>query len=178
MHEAPKGEDRTNDEEFVQLLTKEQSYLLNYITTLLVGDVLAAENVLQETNLVLWRKSSEFTAGTSFRAWSRKVAHWQVLAYLRDIRRDRHVFSEALVEQLSSRDNEFATEPETRGALRDCIKKLQQSQSELVAWRYEDSLPICTIAERAGRSEDAIRSALLRIRRSLLNCIESKLTTE
>ncbi|QDU57241.1 sigma-70 family RNA polymerase sigma factor [Aeoliella mucimassa] len=178
MDEGLNREPEADYEEFVQHLTKEQTYLLNYITALLCGDVLAAENVLQETNLVLWRKATEFTSGTSFRAWSRKVAHWQIMAYLRDIRRDRHVFSEELIAQISNRDAEFATDPETRGALRDCIKKLHQTQSELVKLRYEESLPIGTIAERAGRSEDAIRSALLRIRRSLLSCIESKLSPE
>ncbi|TWT74524.1 RNA polymerase sigma factor [Posidoniimonas polymericola] len=162
-------------EEFVQLLTGEQLRLLHYITMLLSGDVNAAENVLQETNLVLWRKASEFAPGTSFRAWSRTVAQWQVQAYLRDRGRDRHVFSLELMSQLASRDNEFAVQPETRGALRDCLKNLGQTQFDLLNWRYEDGLPIRKISARAGKSEVAVRSSLQRIRRILLSCIESKI---
>lgn len=76
------------DEAFVQLLTAEQLRLLHYIAKLL-GDPNEAQNVLQETNLVLWRKSGEFQAGTNFSAWAHNVAYWQVRAFVRDRQRDR-----------------------------------------------------------------------------------------
>ncbi|MCO6043264.1 sigma-70 family RNA polymerase sigma factor [Aeoliella sp. ICT_H6.2] len=169
--------DQAAAEEFVQLLTKEQNKLLHFITMLLAGDVQAAENVLQETNLVLWRKAREFEVGTSFQAWSRSVARWQVQAHLRDRSRDRLIFNDELVDQLSSRDISKITQPETRGALKNCVEGLRKNQSNLLSLRYTDELPIRTISVREGRSEAAIRSALKRIRRALLACIQSKLAT-
>ncbi|MDF1745393.1 MAG: sigma factor, partial [Gimesia sp.] len=44
-----------NTEQFVQQLTENQNRLYGYVYSLL-GDHSRAEDVLQETNLVLWRK--------------------------------------------------------------------------------------------------------------------------
>src|SRR5215212_3872657 len=92
-------------EEFVQLLTGEQSRLFGYIVTLL-GDVNDASNVLQQANMVLWRKANEFKLGTNFHVWAKKTAYYQTLAYLRDRKRDKLVFDDELLEQLASRPDE------------------------------------------------------------------------
>ncbi len=94
------GDDR--NERFIRSLTDHQSGLFVYLVSLL-GDVHEARNILQETNLVLWRRSSEFADGTDFGAWSRTIAHYQLLAYLRDKKRDRHVFDVELLSQLAER---------------------------------------------------------------------------
>ena len=44
--------------EFVQLLTSNQSRLYAYVLSLL-GDRTQAEDVMQETNAVLWRKAHD-----------------------------------------------------------------------------------------------------------------------
>ena len=79
---APAGRDQGHDrnEQFIRLLTEHQSHLFVYLVSLL-GDVHDASNVLQETNIVLWRRSAEFAEGTNFGAWSRTIAHFQLLAY-------------------------------------------------------------------------------------------------
>jgi RNA polymerase sigma-70 factor (ECF subfamily) len=46
----------------------------------LLGDLNEAQNVLQETNMVLWRRSADFADGTGVAAWARKVADYQALA--------------------------------------------------------------------------------------------------
>lgn len=162
------------DEAFVQLLTAEQFRLLQYIAMLL-GDPHAANNVLQETNLVLWRKSGEFQPGTSFSAWARQVAYWQVQAYVRDRRRDRHVFSEQLIDQLANRDYETIDEAENRIALRHCLKQVSNSNLQLLRQRYEQGLSIASLAQRLGRTQSAVKVGLMRIRRALLKCIEKQL---
>jgi RNA polymerase sigma-70 factor (ECF subfamily) len=58
------SDDRT--EEFIRWLTGHQSGLFSYLVALL-GDVHEARNVLQETNLVLWRRSANFAEGDRFR---------------------------------------------------------------------------------------------------------------
>lgn len=165
------GSRKQSDEAFVQLLTAEQLKLLRYITMLL-GDSHAANNVLQETNLVLWRKSGDFESGTSFSAWSHQVAYWQVQAYVRDRNRDRHVFSEKLIEQLRSHDVVEEEQSETRLALRHCLKSVSESNIRLLRKRYEDGLSIRLLAKDCGKTESAVKVGLLRIRRALLKCIE------
>src|SRR5439155_15358209 len=85
---------------FVQLLTDHQRGLFAYVVSLL-GDINESQNVLQETNMVLWKRSADFLEGTDFRAWARKIAYYQALAYLRLKKRDRHVFDAELLHQLS-----------------------------------------------------------------------------
>ena len=66
-------------ENFVRLLIEAQGSLYAFILTLL-ANADTAKDVLQETNLVLWRKNEEFEAGTHFFAWARRIAEFQVMA--------------------------------------------------------------------------------------------------
>jgi RNA polymerase sigma-70 factor (ECF subfamily) len=173
----PDADGDLNEEQFVRWLTDEQVSLQNYISMLL-GDAHAARNVLQETNMVAWRKASEFTPGTSFSAWARKIAFWQVQAYVRDQRRDRHVFfSDELISQLAnqhaSRLDDEDTEP--RIALRHCLSHLSRPQLDLLRQRYEEDASIAVLARRTGKTPSAIKVGLMRLRRALLKCIEKEL---
>lgn len=170
----PEGSEHAR-EEFVRLLTTEQLPLQYYITKLL-GDPAAAQQVLQETNVVLWRKWTDFQPGTNFRAWTRKVAYWQVHSYVRDRKRDRHVFGDELVQQLAARDQQVTVKEEEIIALRHCLQCLSQANVDMLRARYEDSLPIKCIAERVGKSADAVRVAMMRLRRSLQSCVERQLS--
>ena len=161
-------------EAFVQLLTGEQLNLQYYITRLL-RDPHAAQQVLQETNVVLWRKAGEFEPGTNFTAWTRKIAYWQVQSYVRDRKRDRHVFSEELIEQLASHDSMDNRDDEAFVALRHCLQSVSPGNLDILRARYEDSLPIAAIAQRVGKTRDAVKVGLMRLRRSLLHCIQRQL---
>jgi len=106
------------EEQIVQQIATCQDRLFAYILTLVPHrDV--ARDVLQETNLVLWRRREEFAAGTSFAAWASKIAFFQVFAYRRDKGRDRHVFlSEELMAQLANEvQEELDVLADRRGAL-------------------------------------------------------------
>jgi RNA polymerase sigma-70 factor, ECF subfamily len=163
-----------DDESFVQLLTAEQFKLLRYIAILL-GDPEAAANVLQDTNLVLWRKASEFKRGTNFSAWARQVAYWEVRAYVRNERRDRHVFSEEVIEQLAQQSVDEPFDAEVRVSLRHCLQSISKSNLRLLQKRYEEGLSISALAEQCGKSDSAIKVGLLRLRRALLKCIRRRL---
>src|SRR5262245_43171691 len=134
MTDQPATNSAESRDEFVRLLTGEQTSLFSYIATLL-GDVNDASNVLQQTNMVLWRKADEFEAGTSFHAWARKVAYFQTLAYIRDMKRDKLVFDEELILQLADRPT-IEDEDERRIALRHCLGTLSESSLELLQQRY------------------------------------------
>jgi len=160
------------DADFVQLLTGEQARLFGYLVTLL-GDVHEANNVLQQTNLVLWEKASEFEIGSSFTAWSRKIAYFQTLAFLRDSKRDKHVFSEKLMGQLSTLPNEEPPD-ERRLALRHCLSRLPENQRQLLRERYgAEYKSIAKLATQRGATESAIKMALLRARQALKLCIST-----
>lgn len=165
-------------ERFVQHLTEVQTRLLAYIVMLL-GDPTAARDVLQETNLVLWRKASEFSEGTDFGAWARTIAKYQVLAYLRDAKRDRHLFSEEMVESITVEAEPESQELEVRhSALQSCLEKLTQHQRALLESRYTEGHSIQAIADNSRRTHGSVAMSLSRIRQSLLECIEHRLAGE
>ena len=90
----------SNTERFVQQLAEQQNRLYGYVYSL-VGDHSRAADVLQETNLVLWRKIDEFDSAKPFLAWAFGVARFQVLAHLRDQKRDRLLLDAELVDVIS-----------------------------------------------------------------------------
>jgi len=68
--------------DFVKLLLEQQAALRAYIVSLMPGsdDV---EDVLQNTNVVVWEKMEQFTQGTEFRAWLFAIARNMVKAQFR-----------------------------------------------------------------------------------------------
>ncbi len=86
---------------FIRLLGQSHRSLHLYVMSL-VPNRSDAEDVLQQTNLVLWREFPQFQPGTNFAAWACRVAFNQVLAWRKRRQRDRLVFSEAFLEAVSA----------------------------------------------------------------------------
>ncbi len=171
MKESPASE------QCIRLMTEHQSRLFGYLVTLL-GNVHDARDVLQETNLVVWRKFEDYEAGTDFGAWARKCAYFQALAYLRDRKRDQHLFDEELLAQIAEEPEPVAGPEERQLALRDCLAQLPDEQRQLISQRYTLGDAIRNLADQAGRSESAIKMKLMRIRQVLLKCVETKLAEQ
>lgn len=165
--------EKSTEEQFVQALTSSQAPLLAYISCLL-GDVHDANTVLQETNLVLWRKANEFPEIKNFLAWARGVAYFQALAFLRDHKRDKLIFSQEVIEHLVAEREEIDFD-ERRLALRDCVAQLEGKKRELIQKRYTASKRIGLIAKELQMSEGSVKMALKRIRVSLMKCVNKRL---
>src|SRR5437764_6242902 len=111
-------------EAFVSDLTRHQARLRGFIRCLLLN-AQAVADVLQETNLLLWRKAEDFIPGTDFWAWASQVARYQVLTYLKQQQRDRHVFDHGLLDTLAGLAEEKArTSDERQAALALCLERL------------------------------------------------------
>ena len=163
------------DKEFVYQLTDWQNRLFGYLVTLL-GSVHDAHDVLQETNLVLWRKMDEFETGSDFGAWARKCAYFQALAFLRDRKRDRHLFDDDLLAQFSDEETYAGNEADERIlAMRDCLSRLPDRQRQLINLRYSKNRSVKQLAKDADKKESAMKMMLMRIRQALHTCIEFKL---
>ena len=163
------------DKEFIYQLTDWQNRLFGYLVTLL-SNPHDARDVLQETNLVLWRKIGDFEAGTDFGAWARKCAYFQALAFLRDRKRDRHLFDDDVLALLANEDEGSAHDENERSlALRDCLACLPVNHRSLIDQRYRDEVPIRKLATNHHKNESAMKMMMMRIREVLRQCIESKL---
>jgi RNA polymerase sigma-70 factor (ECF subfamily) len=162
--------DRTSDE-FVRLLTGSQAALYACILSLL-PDRAAAQDVLQETNVTLWHKADDFEPGTSFMAWAARIARYHVLNFRRKAKRERLVFDDELIAELSSRQEDRAEDAERYSArLQQCLEKLPDEHRELLIRRYSSGGSVQAIAESRGQTIGAVSQLLYRIRESLLNCL-------
>lgn len=161
--------------EYVQLLTGAQSRLYAYICCL-VGESADARDVLQETNLALWDKAGEYDPDRPFLPWAYRVAYLQVMAYRKTRSRSRLVFDEELIGELAELAAVRATDLDRRlEALGDCIDKLPGPRREMIDRRYRDGDSVDEIAERLSKGSNVVAASLYRIRKVLMECIESRL---
>ena len=159
---------------FVGLLTEHQLALRGYILSLMPGSS-DVDDVLQETNIVLWEKRGKFELGTNFMAWASRVAFYEVMHHRDRMKKDRPLpFSDEtvhlLAETLVPRD---AKQPRLT-ALEHCLGKLGEKHRELVMVRYTRGKSLIEHAERIGTTAESLRVTLHRIRQSLKRCIEAQ----
>jgi RNA polymerase sigma-70 factor, ECF subfamily len=162
-------------EKLILELTAHQNRLFGFILTLL-PDSNQANDVLQDTNLIIWRKAEDFAPGSNFWAWASKIAHFRVLRFYRDCERSRHVFDEALLAELAIVANNCDANSEERlTALKNCVSQLKPSQQQLIQSRYQHGNSVKAIAEQTGQSTGAVAMALFRVRKILYACIGQSL---
>ncbi len=164
--------------EFIQLLTGSQSRIYAYIYSL-VFDADQADDILQQTNAVLWEKSSEFEIGTNFVAWSFRIAYFQVLAHRKKQQRDRLVFDDTLLGSIASAASESDAAFESKQRqLRKCLDKLSQRQRECVQRRYDAGANLDAIAADMNLKSNAVKQLLYRARNALHRCVHSDMPKE
>jgi RNA polymerase sigma-70 factor (ECF subfamily) len=169
------GTDMPRQEEFVLLYTKTSAALFSYSLSLL-PNWSDAEDILQQTSLELWRKFSQFEAGSDFLAWACQIARYKALTLMRSRGRDRHVFSLEVVERIAEEGiAETRLLDAERKALNDCLQKLRASERELLQRCYAVGATIKQVAEQVGRTPNSLYKVLNRIREALLRCIEARL---
>jgi RNA polymerase sigma-70 factor, ECF subfamily len=167
--------DNKQTDSFLVLVTGAQRMLFAFILRL-VPSLADADDILQETNVILWSKRAEFTPGTDFRAWAFRIAHYQVMAYRKRQSLDRLVFGDQLVERLATLGEGRARAlDDKRELLIECLQGLNESQRQLLDDRYGDGLSGEEIARKTGRNVDAVFQTLHRTRETLLRCIKQHL---
>jgi RNA polymerase sigma-70 factor, ECF subfamily len=165
-------------DQFIRMLTEHQVILQAFIMSSL-GNYADTQDVLQLTNMALWKKASQFRQDAKFLPWALNVAKFEILAFMRARRRERHAFCPELVELMVDVASERSTEVTARSdALRECIKNLPERSREFLRIRYAQDQSIKQISEKTGRSIDAVKSLYLRIRRSLERCIDRRIAAE
>src|SRR5258708_5520660 len=174
--DAAAGLDR--NKQLMRLMTQQQRRIFGYIYTL-VPDRHSAEDLLQETSLVICEKFEQFQPGTDFVAWACQIAYWEVRRGRQKFARSKLVFDPELVEALAETAAEIAPEMDRRhDALAQCLQRLHPRDREFVLTRYEPGAGVEEAARRSGRTLDAAYKALGRIRKLLEDCVSHRLAME
>ena len=158
-------------------LTNHQPDLSAFVRSLLPGDP-GVDDVVQQTNLVVWRKRGTFKAGSDFRAWLFAIARLEVLAHRKKAsRRAWLVIDEDLTQRLAE-SMEIAIREAPVGALRHaldrCMEALRPAELSVIERFYFSGESLKRMAESDARSEGALKVSLHRIRAILRRCIETR----
>ena len=168
MPNQPPAEER----DFGRLFVKHQSRIYGFIRSLVVHRS-DAEDLLQETASVLWRKFDEFSPGTNFLAWALQVARFQVMYFRQRSSRNVLQFSEEFIDAVSAETVSGADRlSDLQELLELCMDKLPAADHELFDMRYRSDLSAKGIAERLGRPLSTVYNSVNRIRRELAACVE------
>jgi len=172
--------DHAAHDEFMELFLEHQPRIYAYIRSLLFQRA-DADDVMQETVSVLWRKFDQFQRGTNFDRWALRTAYHQVRYFRQKKAREsrRLLFSDELVEILAGESELLVDDAEdTLAALEACLRKLSARQRDLVRWRFEPDATNRSLAKRIGKSESVVSRTLNRIYESLLKCISLRVKLE
>lgn len=175
---AEENPDSSRHEEFVSLYVRYEPAVFSFVLGM-VQNTADAEDVVQRASMTMWRCFDQFKPGTNFRNWAFQIAKNTALNHLTKSRRDRHVFSEKLVNMLAEQTEERAEDLDARRrALDFCLEKLPDTDHQMVAGCYAEGATIRSFAEQAGETANKIYKRLNLVRRQLGRCIERRLGVE
>ena len=162
----------------MRLLMANERRIFAYVLTLL-PNVADAEDVLQETSIVLWRKFPEYQPGSDFTSWAYRIAHNLVRNSRAKQHRCRVKFDEELLAAVAA-DAEYMCEELDlgRSVLVECINELPPGDRELLTLRYDAGATIKSVAAAVGRSAEGMYKAMRRIHDVLHDCVCRRLKSE
>ena len=184
MEGTPHGEDDASGiakgepdrDEFARLFARHARQVYAFIMTLVFTHH-DAEEVFQNTNVVLWNKFADFRPGSNFFAWASRIAYFEVLNLMKQ--RRVPLLSGQAIDALASEATALSEQSIARmDALSECLSRLTTADREIIQDRYFRQRPPKQIAEIHARSLDSIYRALSRIHNLLLNCVERTLARE
>ena len=138
-----------------------------------IGERTEAEDMTQQVflNAIKSISSYKYQKGTPFSAWLYRIAHNQVVDYLRKKSKRATV---PLEESLASGGSDPSSEVERSleiERLVACTKQLTKAQQEVISLRFVGELSIAQVAKIMGKSEGAIKalqhSAIVSLRKVL-----------
>jgi RNA polymerase sigma-70 factor (ECF subfamily) len=161
-------------EQFMRLFLQSEREILRYVMAI-VPNVADARDILQETALALWKAIDKYDPERPFIPWACRFALNEARMFLRTEGRRKRFIREDLVAMLEARRIEMAPLLDARREhLRECLDQLPADQRSLVRGYYFDNETVPGIAERLGRTADAVYKALQRIRQALEACVGRK----
>jgi RNA polymerase sigma-70 factor, ECF subfamily len=164
--------------QFIRVFLENERRIYAFIISLL-PNFNDAEDILQETSLVLWQKFDQYQSGTDFVAWACRIAQIEVLKFYRRKGRSRLLLSQQAMDAVAEKTVAYGPLLEARqNALATCLQRLTSRDRDLLERRYVQSASPGEIAGQVGRSIHAVYKALTRIHDELMLCIQRKLDQE
>ena len=165
-------------ERFLHLLTENQGRLYAYILSL-CPNRFDADDIMQDTISVMWRKFSDYTKGTDFIAWAITIAKYTIFSFRRKQKKGHFHFDEDTMNALEAKSKRLIKAIDSKvDALEECVEKLPDNDAKLLKLRYFEELSVKLIAARFDRSTRSIYKNMSRIHLALIRCIKRSLAGE
>jgi len=162
-------------EQFLQYFSRDRNRLYRYIYSLVAIDA-DAEDVFQQTSIVLWKKFGDFDQDRVFFPWASKIAFRCVLNFRRSAKRRHMVLDDELVKLIADKQTQqFGRNQFRHELLRECLTQLGRPDAELIHDVYQDRTPVAEIAKRIERAPQTIYNRLNLIRKQLMECVNRKM---
>jgi RNA polymerase sigma-70 factor (ECF subfamily) len=163
-----------DQEAFARLYDEYFDKIYRYVA-LKIGDKTEAEDMTQQVFLKALQSISSFKwKGVPFSAWLYRIAHNQVVDYLRKKkRRPATLMDESLVSSDSENNPQLMAERNIdTERLLAATQRLTDAQREVISLRFTSELSTAQVAEIMGKSQGAIKalqhSAIVALRKELL----------
>jgi RNA polymerase sigma-70 factor (ECF subfamily) len=158
-------------EEFLSLLAANQRKIFSYILAA-VGRRNIAEEIMQQTLLIMWKDFDRFETGTNFSAWGKKIAYHKILEY-RKRNAKSVLFDSEVLQKFLDMSQKTSTGSDDRGkALEGCMKKLKESSLRILSMRYNQQKSCKEISEEIDRPIQTVYKNMSRIYMALKECID------
>jgi len=139
-----------------------------------------AEDVAQEVFLTAFEKLGEFDASRPLGPWLHGIAMNLLRNYQRKFRMHQTIALDALQELIDRQvdaAHETIAEVDRYAALRECLKRLDDTARGLLKARYEEEVDVAELCRRTGKKHSAVTMQLHRIREQLRGCMDLRLRT-
>ena len=162
---------RQHDDDALVHLVRRHGPALARVAYLQLGDLHAAEDVVQETLLAAWSCARRTRPATRLQPWLFGVLFNQCRKYRRSLWR-RLVRERAAVERKHVFNSEQTWPLERIELLRKAMSQLDESLRAVVILRYERSFSVLQTAEALGLPEGTVKSRTHAARRKLKEYME------
>ena len=167
-----------NQGQIARLLMQHRTALYGYIFAC-VRNHADAEDVLQNVSVAVMESIDQLRDEAGFLPWAREIARRRVLAHKRLAQRERALDPALVLSLAEAADRVEKREPasDQRTALMTCLEGLPAASRKLIAQRYS-GVDASRLAERFGRTVQAIYAQIKRIKLALRACVERRLALE
>ena len=158
---------------FVQILVRDHDKLRAY-TWQLVRDDSLVEEILQNLAVVALQKLDQIRDAEHFPAWARRTCRNLAMAARRKQGQRPLSLSNASLDLLESHWEKFdaVSSSELTNALRKCVARLTPHAQHILQMRYAEGIAASEIARRLGIKVTSVYVTLMRLHRSLAECID------
>ena len=135
-----------------------------------------ADDIMQETTIVMYEKFDSFEKGSDFLSWANTIAKYKTIEFLKKRKRNKVFINQEIIDLIEQESQEHLQKQDERlDALRKCVSLLPRIDRKLLHIRYHENANVKDIANRFGCSFQKIYRNISRINGLLMRCIQSKM---